>query len=55
MLLLLIFGFPPKKIRKYKKRYQKIFGRNPKNNRSEKRILDLEIFKVKPTIFLPII
>jgi hypothetical protein len=39
-MLLPIFGFPPKKkIEKLKiqKIYQKIFERNPKNNRSEKR------------------
>jgi hypothetical protein len=40
LLLLPIFGFP-KKMRKYKKIYiKKIFGRNPKNNRSEKRMLE---------------
>jgi hypothetical protein len=27
-------------MRKYKKIYQKIFRRNPKNNRSEKRMLE---------------
>jgi len=40
IVLLPIFGFPQKKIlkmRKYKKIYQKIFERNPKNNRCEKR------------------
>jgi len=39
-LLLPIFGFPQNKMRKYKKIYQKIFRRNPKNNRSEKRMLE---------------
>jgi hypothetical protein len=29
-----------KKIRKYKKQYKKIFKRNPKNNRSEKKKLE---------------
>jgi hypothetical protein len=27
-------------MRKYKKIYKKIFGRNPKNNRGEKRMLE---------------
>jgi len=31
-----------KKIRKYKKQYQKIFKRNPKNNRSEKKSWNAE-------------
>ena len=38
-----IFGFPHKKMRKYKKT---ILGRNPKNNRSKKRMLECQI-KVK--------
>jgi len=42
-LLLSIFEFP-KKMRKYKKIYiyKKIFGRNQKNNKSEKRMLECQ-------------
>jgi hypothetical protein len=34
------FWVHTKKMRKYKKNIKKIFRRNPKNNRSEKRMLE---------------